>query len=1004
MSDQQAIIEALQTENARLQQQEALYRSLYNAMTEGVALHAIITDATGTPVDYCILEINPAFTIITGLSRPATVGRLASDVYGTGAPPYLKQYAQVVATGEPVTFQTTFDPLQKTFLITAIPTAPDQFATIFTDITTHEYTETALRASEERYRAVSELTSDFAFALTVRPDGFLITEWITDAFTRITGLTRADADDPETISKIVHPDDVPRLVQHQGQVLAGFDPGIIEFRILRQSEIRWLRHYFKPVWDSTQGRVVRVYGAAQDITEQKHTEIALQRRDRILEAISVVAASFLDTGRFCRDIQLLLDHLGKAAEVSRVYVFENISVSAESIAMRQNYEWVAPGIVPQIDNPLLQNMPYQAGGFARWETALCRGDLIYGLVRDFPVAERTVLHAQNIQSIAVAPIFVDHHWWGFIGFDECVEERIWLTSELDTLRTVAGVVGSAIQRQQIAQALQTSEAEYRNLFDRVPIALCRSTPDGRFLDANQAMVQLFGYSSREALLAVPARDLYVDPADRQRWQACIEQGKPVHNFELQLYHRDGTMLWVNSHIHAVHDETGAVVAYEASLEDSTDRKAHQQQIEQLAFTDPLTGLANRRCLYERGEAALAANPEGTTLLYLDLDRFKAFNDTLGHDAGDDLLIHVTRRLQQVVDQAGLLARIGGDEFAVLLTNVDRQAAVVLSQSLLEQLRHPFDLPDLRVYLNGSIGVAHGTVSLPSFSVLLTRADIAMYRAKRTQSGVQVHDPLDVGFSPAQIHIESEFRQALMLGSLMLHYQPILDMDTRRLFGVEALVRWPHPTHGLLTPGRFLPLAEEVGLLGVLDTWVLQAALTQAARWQALGHPRTVTVNLSGPSFRRVDLVDYVSALLHTTGVTAERLVIELTEQIALHDLSLTYQVLTELQALGVRVALDDFGTGYASLTHLRELPVDILKVERGFAAGIGHNPKDEAVLRAVLALGAGLNMMVITEGIEHETQRIWLQAAGCRHIQGYLIGRPAAVDDLDRQYPAAHFA
>jgi diguanylate cyclase (GGDEF)-like protein/PAS domain S-box-containing protein len=1004
MLEQQAIIEALQAENARLQQREALYHSLYDAMNEGVALHTMITDAAGTPVDYCILEINPAFTIITGLPRSATIGRPASEVYGTGVPPHLEQYTRVVATGEPATFQTTFAPLQKTFQITAIATAPDQFTTILTDITIRERTETALRASEARYRAVSELTSDFAFALTVNPDGSPEAEWITDAFTRITGLTRADADDPETMSKIVHPDDIPRLEQHQLQVLAGHDLGIVEFRILRQGEVRWLRHYFKPVWDNVQERVVRIYGAAQDITEQKHTETALHRRDRILEAISAVAASFLDTRRFLQNMQLLLERLGMAAEVSRVYVFENIGTLSESLAMQQRYEWVAPAISSQIDNPVLQDLPYQASGFARWEALLRQGDAIYGEVDNFPPEERVILHAQNIQSIAIVPIFVNYHWWGFIGFDECAQERTWSMSELDTLRTAAGVVGGAIQRRQIALALQAGEEKYRTLFDRVPVALCRSTPDGRFLDVNQAMVQLLGYPTREALLAVPSSDLYVDPAERRHWQACIAQGEHVHNYEIRFYRRDGTVIWINSHIHAVRDDTGRVIAYEASLEDITDRKAYQQQIEQLAFTDPLTGLANRRHLYEAGAAALLVDPERTALLYLDLDRFKAFNDTLGHDAGDDLLVQVTRRLQAGVDQVGLLARIGGDEFAVLLTDVDREAAVALAEALLEQLRHPFDLPDLRVYLNGSIGIALGTSGLPGFSMLLTRADIAMYRAKRTRTGVQVHDPVNGGLSPEQMHIEAEFRQALTAGRLMLYYQPILNMETQELFGVEALVRWPHPTYGLLTPGRFLPLAEEIGLLGVLDTWVLQAALTQAAKWQAVGVARTVTVNLSAPSFRRIDLVEHVAVLLNTTGVAAERLVIELTEQIALHDLSLTYQVLTELRALGVRVALDDFGTGYASLTHLRKLPIDILKVERGFTAGIGHNQKDEAVLRAVLALGEGLNMIVITEGVEHEAQRAWLHAAGGRHIQGYLIGRPAPADELDRPYSAAYSA
>jgi diguanylate cyclase (GGDEF)-like protein/PAS domain S-box-containing protein len=692
VTEQQPTVIIRRAEYIQLQQRAALYSALYVAMTEGVALHELVTDSRGQTHDYRILEVNPAFETITGLARADVVGRRASVVYGIGTPPYLEQYVQVVQMGTPVDFETTFTPMQKTFRIIAFRIAPGQFATVFCDITAHKQVEQALQESEARYRAVSELTSDFAFALRVEPNGVPVPEWITDAFTRITGLTREEAHDPVKMNRIIHPDDIPRLEQHQAQVLAGTDPGSIEFRILRQGAVRWLRHQFRPVWDAQAGRVVCIYGAAQDITEQKQ---------------------------------------------------------------------------------------------------------------------------------------------------------------------------------------------------------------------------------------------------------------------------------------------------------------YQQYMEHLAFSDPLTNLANRRRLVEAGAAALSRAPERTVLLYLDLDRFKAFNDSLGHDLGDRLLIQVARRLQRIIGPAGLLARMGGDEFAVLLTDSDRERAVALATALLDALQQPFELDTLRVHLSGSIGVSLGSGPPAGFSTLLTSADRAMYLAKRTRTGVQVDDPQHAVGGVEQVQIEAEFREALLTGGLTLHYQPIVDMQTGNLFAVEALVRWSHPRYGLLPPARFLPMVEECGLLGALDTWVLQAALTQVARWQAAGQVRTVTVNFGAPAFRRVDLLAQIETLLQETGVPAGQLVIEVTERTTLYDLPAIAQVLNALQELGVRVALDDFGTGYASLTHLRELPVDMLKIERVFAAGIGQQRRDEAVLQAVLALGNGLALPVIVEGVETAAQRAWLGMMGCRHMQGYLLGRPVPAAELD---------
>jgi diguanylate cyclase (GGDEF)-like protein/PAS domain S-box-containing protein len=538
----------------------------------------------------------------------------------------------------------------------------------------------------------------------------------------------------------------------------------------------------------------------------------------------------------------------------------------------------------------------------------------------------------------------------------------------------------------------------RFALDHAPDGVAFLNSEGQHLYANHMLCHKLGYEQDELM---KLRVMDIDPALsllmwQYMWESVKHHGANV--FEGMHYCKDGTNFPVEIAFAYLEFRGSAYLC--SFARDISERKAYEQQITRLAFVDPLTGLANRRRLYDAGDKAVAEarTPGSVALLYLDLDRFKAFNDTLGHDAGDELLVQVTERLQQGSRSIGMLSRIGGDEFAVLLTNTNTEQALDYARHILNQLHQPFELRGHQVYLGGSIGIAFGPLVGQPFSVLLTHADIAMYSAKRSGTGVQVYDPAISPLSPEWLQLEADLRHALQHNGLMLHYQPIMDIKLQRLLAVEALVRWPHPQRGMLSPGIFLPLAEEVGMLATLDAWVLRAALSQVAAWQALGQSITVTVNLTAPSLQKADLVEHVGYLLDLLNVPAERLVIELTEHTALRDLSLTDQVMRGLQALGVRIALDDFGTGYASLTHLRDLPIDMLKVERAFAAGIGSNTKDEAVLRAVLALGHGLEMTVIAEGIEETVQLGWLRDAGCRHVQGFLLGRPVPPEHFSNGY------
>ncbi len=937
MSNHRATIAGLQARIEELEQRATLYHSLYVAMTEGVAIHELVTDTSGTPINYRIIDVNPAYEAITGLSRSDSTGRLASELYAIDEPPYLAIYAHVVTTGESRSFETTFAPLQKTFRITAFSPAPGQFATVFCDITAQQQTATALRESETRYREISELISDYAYAFQLEADGRFTQQWATEAFSRITGFNVDEIITAARLEELIHPEDRAITEQRKQRLIAGY-PDVSEFRIVtKQGNIRRLRDHAHPVWDAAQARVVRIYGAAQDITERKQTEETLNLFKNLVEyAMDGVILMYPDSSI----------HYANAA-AARLLGIERehlVGMHGTQFSVPEERHRIQQEIVPALQtyNQWQGEFRSQRSDGTRWRSQ----------------SSTVLLRDTQGNPCYAASIFRD------VTHQRRMEEQLRLT--------------------QFA-------------LDHALDGVAFVDQNGHYLYVNHALCHTLGYT-RDELLALRIMDVNpkLSPAIwHDTWNNIRQHGSTI--FEGVHHCKDGSSFPVEVTSTYLEFEGKAYIC--AFTRNITERKAYQQQIERLAFTDPLTGLANRRRLYVVGEATLTTaiyHLDSIALLYLDLDRFKAFNDTLGHDAGDELLVKVTQRLQQSLTGEGLLARIGGDEFAVLLTDTNVEQARVLARHILEQLHQPFYLHDHHIYLGGSIGIACGVTIGQPFSTLLTRADIAMYRAKLSSTGVEVYDPISSALAINQVQFEAELRQILQAGKLTLYYQPILDLTTRQLFGVEALVRWPHPTRGLLSPGSFLPMAEEAGLLKELDAWVLEAALTQAAAWHTDGYPLAVTVNLSAPSLQQANLVEQIVALLTTTGVPAEYLVVELTEQTALHDLPLIYQVLTELQALGVRIALDDFGTGYASLSHLRELPVDILKVEHAFAAGIGHNLKDEAVLRAVLTLGVGLEMMVVAEGVEEEAQLVWLREAGCRHIQGYLIGRPMPPEQFNR--------
>ncbi|HXG41225.1 MAG TPA: EAL domain-containing protein [Dehalococcoidia bacterium] len=453
---------------------------------------------------------------------------------------------------------------------------------------------------------------------------------------------------------------------------------------------------------------------------------------------------------------------------------------------------------------------------------------------------------------------------------------------------------------------------------------------------------------------------------------------------------------------AFNDMTEALVQRNAELERRLiDLQQAQDTIWRMAYYDPLTGLPNRHLLEDRLQMAIAqARRKGqyVGVLFLDLDRFKLVNDTFGHGFGDKLLRLVGRRLAEALNGNHLLARTGGDEFAVLLPEVTREAeAEEAARRLLGAMQLPFFLDDRELYITASIGLVLFPQHGEDAQALLRNADIAMYRAKeRGRNTYQTYSTFLGSGIMNRLAMESELHRALERGELVLHYQPIVDVEAGRVIGLEALVRWQHPERGLLFPDQFIPLAEETGLIVPLGEWVLSTACAQAVSWQKDGlGPLFVTVNLSPRQMRQDDeLLAAVSQVLRETGLPPEQLMLEVTEGAIMVELERAVSLLLALRGLGAKVCVDDFGTGHSSLSHLKTLPVDVVKVDRTFVWDMTASQADAAIVAAVVTLARSLGLRVIAEGVETQEQALLLRSLGCHEMQGYLFSRPLPADQV----------
>ncbi|WP_348694217.1 EAL domain-containing protein [Duganella fentianensis] len=550
------------------------------------------------------------------------------------------------------------------------------------------------------------------------------------------------------------------------------------------------------------------------------------------------------------------------------------------------------------------------------------------------------------------------------------------------------------ERKESEEKLRLSATVIEHIADGVVVLDAK----GLIVAVNPAFTQITGYSEAEAL----GKDHTLTRSGRHEaafyesmWQEQVTQG--YWRGEIWNRRKSGELYLEQLTVNAVRDSDGVTTHYVGVFSDITKAKESQEKLDHLAHHDPLTALPNRLLFHDRLQHALqraTRDKEQLALLFIDLDRFKYVNDTLGHHIGDELLKQVSKALQARLREGDTLARLGGDEFIVLLEDIDSQyGASQVAEKLVQMFEQPFVVAGHELFVTCSVGISLFPDDATDLNMLIRNADVAMYQAKaRGRNGYSFYTPSMTGEGVERLRLETFLRRSIEKEEIFLNYQPQVDIVTGDLVGVEALVRWNHPELGLVPPIRFIPLAEDTGFINQLGQWVLREACRQMVRWQEAGLvvPK-IAVNLSVKQFERGSIVNMVADTLQETGLEAARLQLEVTESVIMNtDDAMVF--INDLHAIGVGLAIDDFGTGYSSLAYLKQLPVQTLKIDRSFIKDISTDANDEAIAIAIIQLGKSMNLSVIAEGVETTQQAEFLVRHGCHLAQGYLYSKPLAAD------------
>ena len=545
------------------------------------------------------------------------------------------------------------------------------------------------------------------------------------------------------------------------------------------------------------------------------------------------------------------------------------------------------------------------------------------------------------------------------------------------------------------------------VFESSTDAIFITDSEQKIITTNPSFERLSSYSEKEMLGKTP-KEFFSEESNGELVTSLLEELAVKGYWEGELWNRrkNGHAYLCMISLVRLQDEFGQAVHYIGFFKDRTENHTAKQKIEELAFSDVLTGLPNRLLLTERVKQSIIFSSRNETtfaLLFLDLDHFKQINDSLGHPFGDRVLIEVTERLKRCVRQVDTASRLGGDEFVLLLHQADASGAEICARRVLEELSAPFTLDGMNFTVTCSIGIALFPVDGRTMDDLIKNADSAMYHVKeRGRADFRFYQKqMNIGLL-SRMKIDHAMRLALDNNGFRLHYQPLINLENDEIFGVEALLRWHDADLGEVSPAQFIPIAEETGVIVAIGNWVLTTAIKQAAIWFDRGEKLSISVNVSALQFQQLNFVENIAEALNDAKLPANRIELELTESILIRDAEETLKKLQSLADLGLKMSIDDFGTGYSSLSYLKRFPISKLKIDRSFVMHLPDDESDIAIVTAIISLAHALKLRVIAEGVENTDQRALLQSLHCDELQGYLFSQALSIDEFEKRYMPSH--
>lgn len=729
---------------------------------------------------------------------------------------------------------------------------------------------------------------------------------------------------------------------------------------------------------------------AQDISEQKFIEKQLQNRSAILDALISCDWLLHSSDSWHAVAKTVLQQSCLALRFTRAAILKNLKNTEDKAThSKLLYQWATAGFTVPVNN--LEAINFDDPQLNRWKEILQKGNPVFSEIADLPAGERHLLKQHDTTCIAIVPLFVENAWWGNIVIERCYDTDKTSSQELGSLMAIGRSLSVAIQREHARRNLNLAKIAFDSASEGIMII----DTNGCIIGINKGFSDITGYSEEEILGATP---IVFQQGSHALWKSLSSEGKWCgevinHRKNGEQYHEWLTITVVKNHEHQITNYVGVFA-------DVTEVKQSQNKLYELVNHDPLTGLPNRRLINELLEHAIKRaerEERQIAILFIDLDRFKAINDSLGHPVGDKLLFEVSRRIKQSIRESDVVGRLGGDEFIVMMDNLhDVEDAANKARNILHALQSEFLIDNKELFISASIGISMFPSDGKDVDSIIKAADIAMYQVKNMGKNNYCHytkkhsaDVLE------RFNLENQLRRALDRQQFEVYYQPQISLQTGKIIGAEALVRWNHPEYGVVSPAKFIPLAEETGIILQIGEWVLTQAALRAKEWITPGNAlKRVAVNVSGIQIMQSNFADTVYGVLIETDCTPSMLELEITESTVMQNTEHVISTFDRIKSLGVRLAIDDFGTGYSSLSNLKRLPLDKLKIDRSFVRDLPDDLDDAAIASAIYAMANSLGFSVIAEGVETLEQEQFLKQMGCVEAQGYLYSKPVTAEEF----------